>query len=215
MTTPVNLEYPFTQRWLAQNSPANRVPSHGTTVFATTYAIDFVPVSDTGRTALFGLGSLLRAEPPDRFTGFRRPILSPLDGVVVAVHDGEPDHHAYRGFSSLGYALTQRQRVAGGWAGLAGNHVFIEQGGVIVALCHLARGSIAVRLGQDIRTGDMLGECGNSGNSTEPHLHLQAITDARIDRARALPLTFGGELPRNRDIVDPPRRRHDRPGRPR
>ena len=207
MITPVDLEYPFAGRWLVRNSPADMVPSHGTTKFATAYAIDFVPVSDTGRTAPFSLRSLLRAEPPDRFPGFGRPILAPLDGVVVAVHDGEPDHHAYRGFPSIGYALTQHRRVVGGWVGLAGNHVFIKQDSVIVALCHLAHDSIAVRLGQDIRTGDPVGECGNSGNSTEPHLHLQAISDVPIERARAIPLTFGGELPRNQTIVNAPGRR--------
>lgn len=209
MPDPIDLEYPFTGRWLVQNSPADRVPSHGTEMYATTYAIDFVPVDDTGRTALFGLGALLRPEPPDRFPGFRRPILSPLDGVVIAVHDGEPDHHAYRGFPSIGYALAQRRRAAGGWVELAGNHVLVEQGGVVVALCHLARGTVTVRPGQAVRAGDSIGGCGNSGNSTEPHLHLQAIDDARVDRARALPLTFKRRLPHNREIVDadPPAKR--------
>lgn len=53
VTTAVDLAFPFTGRWLVQNSPANRTPSHGTTLFATTYAIDFVPVNDLGRTAPF------------------------------------------------------------------------------------------------------------------------------------------------------------------
>lgn len=50
MADLLDLEYPFTGRWLVQNSPANRVPSHGTALFATSYAIDFVPVNDAGRT---------------------------------------------------------------------------------------------------------------------------------------------------------------------
>ncbi len=44
MTWPI---IPCTGHWLVQNSPANRVPSHGTHAFATTYAIDFVPVTDS------------------------------------------------------------------------------------------------------------------------------------------------------------------------
>jgi len=47
MTTGVDLAFPFTGRWLVQNSPANRPPSHGTTLFATSYAIDFVPLACT------------------------------------------------------------------------------------------------------------------------------------------------------------------------
>jgi len=199
----VDLSYPFTGRWLTQNSPADRVPSHGTTLFATSFAIDFVPVDDAGRTAPIGLRSLLRSEPAERFPGFGRPILAPVDGVVVAVHDGAPDHDAFRGVPSIGYALTQRRRAAAGWPALAGNHVMIQSdGGPVVAVCHLQRASIEVRPGQAVRAGDPLARCGNSGNSTEPHVHLQAIDRADVDTATAVPITFGGRLPRNGEVVE-------------
>lgn len=200
MSTPVNLAYPFTGRWLVQNSPANRIPSHGTHLFATAYAIDFVPVTDTGRTAPITLGALVKPEPAERFPGFGRPILAPFDGVVAA-HDSEPDHHAHRGLPSIRYALTQWRRAIAGWAALAGNHVLIERSGVIVALCHLRQGSITVRPGQEVRAGDMLGECGSSGNSTEPHLHVQAFDSRDIERANAVRITFHGSLPANGDVI--------------
>jgi hypothetical protein len=198
----VDLEYPFTGRWLTQNSPANRVPSHGTTVFGTSYAIDFVPVNDTGRTAPITFGSLVRPEPPERFPGFGRPLLAPIEGVVAAAHDAEADHAAYRGIPSIGYALTQRRRAAAGWVALAGNYVLIEGEGVVVAVCHLQHGSVRVRPGQRVRIGDVLGRCGNSGNSTQPHVHVQAIDSRNIQRASALRLMFRGSLPRNGEIVD-------------
>lgn len=98
MLPTVDLAYPFEGgRWLTQNSPANRVPSHGTSLFATSYAIDFVPVDRAGRTAPITLGSLLRPEPAERFPGFGRPILAPVAGVVVAVHQTAPDHRSFRG----------------------------------------------------------------------------------------------------------------------
>src|SRR5699024_5734339 len=77
MADSIDLDYPFVGRWLVQNSLANRIPSHGTTLFATSYAIDFAPVDDTGRTAPITLSSLLRPEPPENFPGFGRPILAP------------------------------------------------------------------------------------------------------------------------------------------
>ena len=46
---PVVLEYPFRGRWLARNSPARRIPSHGTHLFGVTYAIDFIGVDEHGR----------------------------------------------------------------------------------------------------------------------------------------------------------------------
>ena len=202
MAVSVDLEYPFAGRWLTQNSPANRVPSHGTNLFGTSYAIDFVPVDEAGRTAPFSVTSLVRPEPADVFAGFGRPLLAPVEGNVVAAHWTEPDHDSYRGFPSVAYALTQRRRAAAGWVALAGNHVLIETSGAVVAVCHLQHGSVTVHPGQSVSVGDMLGRCGNSGNSTEPHVHLQAIDSRDVERARAVALTFAGALPRNGEIVE-------------
>lgn len=206
MTDPMDaavldLDFPFTGRWLVQNSPADRVPSHGTTMFATSFSIDFVPVDGAGRSAAFTLGSMFRSEPPDNFIGYGRPVIAPTDGTVMTVHDSEPDHPAYRGLPSLGYALTQRGRAAAGWRALAGNHVMIRSPGGIVALCHLQRGSVQVRPGQEVRTGQDMGRCGNSGNSTEPHLHIQAIDGPDIERACARRISFRGSLPSNGSVI--------------
>lgn len=203
MVATLDLTFPFAGRWLARNSPADRVPSHGTALFASSYAIDFVPVDAAGRTAPFTAGSLLRPEPPTRFPGFGRPVLAPADGTVVAVHDAAADHNAVRGLPSIGYALTQRRRARSGWPALAGNHVMIRtSGGPVVAVCHLQRGSIPVRTGQEIHRGEPVGRCGNSGNSTEPHVHLQAMDRLEVSSAGAVPVTFDGRLPRAGEIVD-------------
>jgi hypothetical protein len=204
MAPTVDLAYPFEEGlWLAQNSPANRVPSHGTTLFAASFAIDFVPVDKAGHTAPITLGSLLRPEPAERFPGFGRPILAPVEGVVVGVHLTAPDHRSFRGLPSVGYALTQGRRAAAGWVALAGNHVMIEtREGAVVAVCHLQHRSVLVGLGASVRVGEPLGRCGNSGNSTEPHVHVQAIDRPDVLRASAVPITFGGRLPRNGEIID-------------
>lgn len=201
MTVTLDMAYPFTGRWLVQNSPGNRVPSHGTPQFASSYAIDFVPVDDSGHSAPLTLGAFVRPEPPEKFPGFGRTLLSPVDGTVVTVHDGERDHPAYRGLPSVGYALTQRRWVAAGWVPLAGNHVVIETDGIVVALCHLRHGSISVTRGQLVDVGAAVAECGNTGNSTEPHLHLQAVQGPDVARGNPVAVTFHGTLPRNGDIV--------------
>ena len=202
----VELTYPFRGRWLVQNSPADRIPSHGSRLYGTTYAIDFVRVDSRRRSLPFTLASLVRPEPPERFIGFGQPILAPTSGVVVAVHEGEPDHDSFRGLPSIGYALTQRRRVARGWSGLAGNYVVIEVacGRAVVALCHLRQGSILVQPGQPLAAGTPVGQCGNSGNSTEPHVHVQAMDTLDANSAIGVPLSFPGGLPRNGDIVDAP-----------
>jgi murein DD-endopeptidase MepM/ murein hydrolase activator NlpD len=86
---------------------------------------------------------------------------------------------------------------------LAGNHVMIEtHDGPVVAVCHLQCGSVKVQLGQSVRVGEMLGRCGNSGNSTEPHVHLQAIDRVDVLNASAVPITFVGSLPADGEIID-------------
>jgi len=200
----VDLAHPLRGRWTVRHSPADRVPSHGTTRFASAHAIDLVPVDDRGRTGPVRPVTLVRPEPPARFIGFGRQVLAPADGLVVAAQDGAPDHHAYRGIPSLGYALTQRRRVTAGWTSLAGNHVMIATARGVVALCHLQQGSLAVRIGDRVRTGEPVGRCGNSGNSTEPHLHLQVVDRADVKHASAVPFTLEGRLPANGEVVDVP-----------
>lgn len=197
----IELALPFAGRWLVRNSPADRVPSHGTTRFASAHAIDFVPVGRDQRTAPITWASLLRPQAPEDFPGFGRPILSPVAGEIVAAHDGEPDHAAHRGLPSLGYALTQGRRAAAGWPALAGNHVMIRCNDGVVVVCHLQRGSVAVVVGERVRTGQPVARCGNSGNSTEPHVHVQAIDRLPVEAARAVPMSFGGRLPRNGEVV--------------
>lgn len=194
MTEPVILALPFTGRWLTQNSPARRVPSHGTDLMGTRYAIDFVGVDDLRRTATHtDWRTVLATEPPDRYLGFGRPILAPVDGVVVATHDGETDHAGRRSpFALAGYALGQAGRLRAGVAAVAGNHVVVAMRDreAVVALVHLRRGSLRVAVGDDVVTGQVLGECGNSGNSTQPHVHLQANDRADLTVATALPISF-------------------------
>ena len=190
----VLLALPFTGRWLVQNSPARRVPSHGTDLLGERYAFDFVGVDGRGRTAAHrDWRTVLATEPPDRFAAFGRPILAPADGVVAVAHDGEPDHGARRSQLSLvPYALGQRNRLREGAYAVAGNHVILRlpNGGPFVALVHLRAGSLLVRAGDAVRTGQQLAECGNSGNSTQPHLHAQVMDSDDLSVARGVPMAF-------------------------
>ncbi len=222
MNGAVVLALPFRDRWLVQNSPATHVPSHGTDLLGTRYAIDFVGVDARRRTAVGAdWRTVLATEPPERYIGFARPILAPADGVVVLAHDGEPDHAGRRSpVSLLPYALGQAARLRAGLAAIAGNHIVIQlaTGGSYLALAHLRTGSLTVAVGDAVATGKPVAECGNSGNSTQPHLHLQVTDGPDLHTARGVPLQFrdfrewpreGPEevhavgLPRNGSVVAP------------
>lgn len=190
---PVLLDLPFRGRWLARNSPARRVPSHGTHLFGTTYAIDFIAVDDNGRSAPRTWRTFLSVEPPEAFRGFGEPILAPVDAAVVVAHDGEPDHAARRSqIVLLPYALGQAQRVRAGIPEIAGNHVVLalSPSGPFVLLAHLRSGTVRVVEGDRLASGDQLGECGNSGNSTQPHVHVQVTDSLDWANASGLPIAF-------------------------
>lgn len=92
---------------------------------------------------------------------YGRPVRSPCDGRVISaadtVRDQEPGEIRYQP--------------------LYGNHVFLDTGREIVKLAHLRPGSLTVTRGDTVHRGQLLGEVGNSGNSTEPHLHIHAERD--------------------------------------
>jgi len=93
---PVVLSVPLRGSCRVQNSPANRVPSHGTNAFGSSYAIDLVPVDEHGRSAPRTWRGLITHELPQIFVGFGRPVLAPVAGQVQLVRDHEPDHEARR-----------------------------------------------------------------------------------------------------------------------
>ncbi|HEY9409570.1 MAG TPA: M23 family metallopeptidase [Jiangellaceae bacterium] len=188
------ISLPFAGRWLAQNSPARRVPSHGTDLLGERYAIDFVAVDHRRRTAdRRDWRTFLATEPPERFLAFGRPLLAPADGIVVHVHDGEIDHEGRRSQLTLvPYALGQRSRLRLGVSAIAGNHLIIalRDSGVFVALAHLRAGSLRVAIGEEVSTGQHLADCGNSGNSTQPHVHVQLMDSPDLSVARGVPMAF-------------------------
>jgi hypothetical protein len=194
MRAEVILSLPFAGRWLAQNSPARRVPSHGTDLLGERYAIDFVAVDHRHRTAdRRDWRTILATEPTERFFAFGQPILAPADGRVVVAHDGASDHEARRSQLTLvPYALGQLARLRQGVAAIAGNHLIIAlpDREAFVALVHLRAGSLRVAVGDTVTRGQLIAECGNSGNSTQPHLHVQVMDSADLSVARGIPMAF-------------------------
>ncbi len=102
-----------------------------------------------------------RPEDPGRYLTFAAPLTAPCDGTVARVVDGVPDNRVPR--------MNREQ--------MAGNYVAIDCGGFYLILAHLRLGSVRVREGQQVAIGDALGQMGNSGNSSEPHLHIHAQRD--------------------------------------
>jgi Peptidase family M23 len=194
MLREVVISLPFRGLWLARNSPARRVPSHGIDILGERYAIDFIAVDSHRRTAdRRDWRTFLATEPAERFLAYGQPILAPGDGTVVEVHDGEIDHVARRSqLALLPYALGQPARLRRGVGAIAGNYLIIalRDIGAYVAVAHLRAGSIRVAVGEGVTVGQHVAACGNSGNSTQPHVHLQVMDSQDLSVARGVPMVF-------------------------
>jgi urea transporter/murein DD-endopeptidase MepM/ murein hydrolase activator NlpD len=115
------------------------------------YALDFVITDERGKTYK-GDGYYL-----SDYYAYRKPVLSPVSGIVVEVVDGYPDNPP-------GEADKENN-----W----GNYVLIQDWrGFYVLLCHFAQNSIKVKKGDRVEKGTLLGLCGNSGYSPQPHIHM-------------------------------------------
>lgn len=79
-----------------------------------------------------------------------------------------------------------------------GNTVVIEHGtGLYSMTAHFIPGSIKVKVGQKVRAGQVLGRCGNSGNSSEPHIHFQLQDGASMNSFGIEPVFSGVEVMRD------------------
>ncbi|MDX3064327.1 MULTISPECIES: M23 family metallopeptidase [Streptomyces] len=205
MTDPrpaVEVDPPVTGRWTALNSPADKVPSHGTHVYGQTYAIDIVAEpEDESRPPFRWLWPVVR--PNRDFPAFGAPLLAVAGGTVVHASDGQRDHLSRNSGPALAYLLLIEAslRDLAGASGICGNRVVLDLGdGTYAAYAHVQQGSLLVKAGETVRAGQQLARCGNSGNSTEPHVHFQLMDRPDFDTARGIPFTWRGlGIPANGD----------------
>ena len=139
---------------------------------AETFAIDFVRV-DGGR-FYQGNGATFA-----QYSFFGTPVHAVGGGIVVGLHDGmvdtiplqQPDLHKPEDFG--------------------GNYVLIRQApGVYAWYAHLQNGTVAVKMGQRVAANTVVGHLGNSGNSTNPHLHFGLLDRPDFIAGYSLPYVF-------------------------
>ncbi|WP_102128401.1 M23 family metallopeptidase [Deinococcus planocerae] len=146
------------------------------------YAVDLIGVGPLGHHARG-----LWPQAPAKYVIFGAQVLAPLPGRVLAVEDGHPD---------LRVPETDPLHPAG-------NHVLLacllpDGREVQVLLAHLQHGSVRVRPGEVVRAGQGLGRVGNSGNTSEPHLHLgvnMGGADTDVFGGEGVPFTIDGRFP--------------------
>jgi murein DD-endopeptidase MepM/ murein hydrolase activator NlpD len=165
--------------WLAGNGPSNSsghrralIPIDGRAVIAQRFAIDWVKLGTEGQT--------FHGDKLDNknYYAYGVDALAVADGVVTEVKDGIPEN--IPGPNSRAVPITLET--------VGGNHVIIDIGnGNFAFYAHLQPGSLRVKLGDKVRRGQVVGLVGNSGNSTEPHLHFHIANSSSPLGSEGLP----------------------------
>jgi hypothetical protein len=140
------------------------------------YAVDLTKRSPWGNDA-YGI----LPQKWELYPVFNEGIFSPCDGEVRAVSDEWPNEIPWGGKGP--YNL--------------GNYVLIQMGDVYVLIGHLQKGSIRVNAGSLVKVGDPIAQVGNSGWTSQPHVHIQAmkISQDSFWKGEGLPVEFDGQNP--------------------
>jgi len=201
---PIVLSAPLRgNSWLAANGLHNDsfhrravLLLDGRLMIAQRYAIDWVQLDE------FGLTYASDIRRNSSFYAYGRELLAVADGVVTATQDGIPEN-----------VPRQTPVVPITLYTAPGNYVLVDAGASrYVLYAHLQPGSLRVKRGDRVTRGTVLGLLGNSGNSTEPHLHLHVCDADAALACDGLPYVFDHfatsagrkqlELPMNNAIVD-------------
>ena len=168
--------------WVAANGPANSsghrralIPVDGAAQIAQRFAIDWVQ--------LWPEGGTFKGDRLDNrnYRCYGAEALAVADGVVVAVKDQIPEN--IPGATSRAVPITLDT--------VGGNHVILDIGaGRFAFYAHLQPGKIPVKIGDKVKRGQVVGSVGNSGNSTEPHLHFHISDGNSPLGSEGLPYMF-------------------------
>lgn len=166
-------------RWYVGQGGAHSILNHHHHVPAQRYAIDITVLGADGRRA-DGLN------PPDlsSYFAYGVPVTAPCDGVVVSVNTSAADQR-------IGTTNAKHP---------AGNYIAIACNGNTIVIAHLQPGSIVLQLDDPVQAGATIGRIGNSGNTSEPHLHIHAVAGVERSTERLMfagvgvPLFLDGEF---------------------
>jgi murein DD-endopeptidase MepM/ murein hydrolase activator NlpD len=156
------------------------------------FGLDIAKLGDNG---LSHKGTGTRFED---YYAYGADVLAAAGGRVIEAENGQPEdptamqqpdesQEAY--FARL--QKDQGNRLAKGMTSITGNYVMIDHGQSEYSLyAHLQSGSVRVKVGDQIRAGDVIGKLGSSGNSTEPHLHFHVCDNANPLLCAGIPVNF-------------------------
>ncbi|MPW24184.1 peptidoglycan DD-metalloendopeptidase family protein [Alkalibaculum sp. M08DMB] len=170
------IEYtlPFEGQWVVVNGCYTKEFSHSWDIPTQRYAYDFIILDEEGKSYRNEFNQC------ESYYCYDKNILAPADGIVVEILNVAKDSLIFK----KGKFFSKSPHIAG-------NYIVIKHSEKEYStFAHLKKDSITVKVGDSISRGDIIAKCGNTGNSTEPHLHFQLQTGQSFYNSAGLPIKF-------------------------
>lgn len=171
---PVEMNYPLKGEsyFIVHGGSTPILNYHGGAVHSQKYALDISQLNSWGIRS-----NGMYPSNPGRYAIFGDKVYSPFQGTVVQTADSLSDQRPPNMQPSLP----------------AGNNVWVKNDNLYVLFAHLKHNSVQVEEGEQVQAGQMLARVGNTGNTTEPHLHMHTVTNPKVDTTVAGTQLYGGE----------------------
>lgn len=178
----IDISFPLTEGYISQGGSSELINYHHSDTTSQQYALDMVKLNSLGMHA--------RGFLPDdlnKYAIYGDTIFSPCDGKIVKIKDG---------LDNVPIGVLDNLNPAG-------NHIVLEYENNLIVMAHMLKNSIMVSTGDIVKKGQPLARVGNSGRTTQPHLHIHAITGTDtskiIQGGNGIPIYFEGKFPIRND----------------
>lgn len=170
----VQYQLPFEGEWTVINGSCEKEFSHSWAIPTQRYAYDFVVMDNEGKTHLDDNAKLTS------YGCYGKNVLAPADGVVISIGNICDDE---KPFEDGSIEVTAKD--------IRGNYVLIKHAEKEYGFIgHLQPQSITVKIGQKVYQGEVIAKCGNSGNTSEPHIHFHLQDGISFFTSAGIPITF-------------------------
>jgi hypothetical protein len=177
---PMKIEFPLKGKsyYIAHGGSTSILNYHGAFLNSQNYAIDITQLNKWGFRA-----SGIYPENLYNYNIYSDTVYSPIKGKVIQAIDSLLEQKPPE-------KLVNKPK---------GNYVWIRNGEIYLAMAHIKHNTLLVKPGERVFAGQPIAQVGNTGNTSEPHLHIHAVktnkkvnskTDSLLNNAKAIPLMF-------------------------
>lgn len=181
--TSIEIKFPLKEGFIAHGGNSEIINYHQADTTAQHFALD---ISRLNRFGLRAKGFF--PENLESYTIFKDTLYSPCECKVVDIRDG---------LENLPPGVKDTENITG-------NYIILEHKGHLIFFGHLLKNSLVPKIGDFVKIGEPMGQIGNSGHTSEPHLHMHAIKGTNpkeILTGKGVPIYFEGKFPTRNNIV--------------